>query len=225
MAMKTRQTGSIQVTRALLVVGVLLAMLVVPLWFKKDRGAKVEARHKVAQASAPGAAAAAPPATLAVASPPVLPAPRPIGHGLSLALAAADSKLSSDVAQLTCQGEPAPTDQPQGGACNAFRGDTSCRTVLPVLCFKPSSEPSSPGGTPSATLSATQPVMGAVLESLAAASARCQKELGADWRMAELSAEQSVRGLQGLRGVGLTPDTRFWVRVTDQKGNCWDSGG
>lgn len=224
MAMKTRQTGSIQVTRALLVVGVLLAMLVAPLWFKKDRGAKVEARHKVAQAAAPGAAAAAPPAALAVTSPPALPAPRSIGHGLSLALAAADSKLPSDVAQLTCQGEPVPADQPRGAACNPVQGDTSCRTVLPVLCTKPSSDPS-PSGAPGATLSATQPVMGAILESLAAASARCQKELGADWRMAELSAEQSARGLQGMRGVGLTPDTRFWVRVTDQKGNCWDSGG
>ena len=84
-----------------------------------------------------------------------------------------------------------------------------------------------PGWT-GGTLGATQPVMGAVLESAALASARCEKELGTGWRMAAFHdgpGGQGSWGLQGLRGAGLTGPTRYWVHIGDQKGNCWDSGG
>jgi hypothetical protein len=75
-------------------------------------------------------------------------------------------------------------------------------------------------------LGATQPVMGAVIESEAAGSARCEQELGAGWRMAGLHAGGSgAWALQGQRGPGLTGHTRYWVHAADQKGNCWDSGG
>ncbi|MBK7119838.1 MAG: hypothetical protein IPH64_13080 [Comamonadaceae bacterium] len=99
--------------------------------------------------------------------------------------------------------------EPHRGSCNPYRGDTSCRTVLPVLCVRATAAPL-PGGLDAGaypgwtggTLGATQPVMGPFW-SRALASARCEKELGAGWRMAAFHdgpGGQGSWGLQGLRG-------------------------
>jgi len=226
MKMKSRQAGAVLMARALLVVGILVVMLIILIWLKKDREEQALARHKAEQAQVSAATAPQPQASAAT------PAnPRPIGHGLSFALAV-DGRAPADVVRLTCEGAPGPVDQPRDGACNPEQGDTSCRTVLPVLCFKPAGAPVPPGveadmvqGWTSGILGATQPVMGAILDSEAAASARCEKELGAGWRMAEVHDGGDGRGLTGLRASGLLLNTRFWVQVNDQKGNCWNSGG
>ena len=169
-------------------------------------------------------------------------APRQIGHGLTFAISPVSSPVPStasgggnpsaslaNLAHLSCHGEPRQVDQPHRESCNPYKGDTSCRVVLPVLCFQSKGLPQpseiSAGayqGWSGGVLGATQPVMGAILTSDLAGSARCEKELGAGWRMAEFH-DAGGWGMQGQRGLGLAPNTRFWVHINDQPGNCWDS--
>ncbi len=223
------QRGAFMMARALLVVGILVAMLVIPVYLKKEREDREAEVHRKELEMSRGPATASLPASAASVEQP--DAPRPIGHGLSFALMA-DGPIAPELVRLGCRGEPAPQDRPHQGACNPMQGDTSCRTVLPVLCVRPSDAPT-PAGFDAArgvwaggALGATQPVMGAVIESEAMGSARCEKELGVGWRMAALSVGGgSGWVLQGQRGPGLTAHTRYWVHVADQKANCWDSGG
>lgn len=151
-----------------------------------------------------------------------------IGHGLSFALGNAPV-TEPKVAQLSCDGEPVPMDRPQGRSCNPVQGDSSCRVVMPIACFRssgaarpPHADPGFYSGWTHGQLGATQPVMGALLKSEPAASARCEAELGAGWRMAEFH-DGGGTGLQGERGPGLRPDSRYWVYINDQRGNCWNS--
>lgn len=75
----------------------------------------------------------------------------------------------------------------------------------------------------SGLLGATAPVAGFVVQSLAAANARCVAELGSGWRMATLGDAASGKGLVGKRGQGLTKsDTRLWAYSEGKKANCWD---
>ena len=72
-------------------------------------------------------------------------------------------------------------------------------------------------------MGATTPVAGFVVQSLAAANARCVADLGSGWRMATLGDAASGKGLVGKRGQGLTKsDTRLWVYSDGKKANCWD---
>jgi hypothetical protein len=144
-----------------------------------------------------------------------------------------------------CAGEPKDMTAALDGQCNTRSGDMSCRTALPVLCVLkdgstaqsaglltdpqiPAVEGGHPGYSTSAgwaggALGATAPVTGFVLGSLAQAHARCEKELGTGWAMAEVNDGQGARGVVGKRGPGLTnTNTRHWVYVNDQKANCWD---
>ena len=233
MMMKSRQGGAFLMARALLIVGILTAMLVIPVYLKKEREEREAAVHKAEMAHSQGSGAAALAASGVHSD--VAPAARVIGHGLTFVVIQDDGKAPPEVVRLSCHGEPATLDQPHQGSCNPYRGDTSCRTVLPVLCVRPAAAPLPAGldagaypGWTGGTLGATQPVMGAILESAVLASARCEKELGPGWRMAAFHdgpGGQGSWGLQGLRGAGLTGPTRYWVHIGDQKGNCWDSGG
>jgi hypothetical protein len=91
-------------------------------------------------------------------------------------------------------------------------------------------------------LALTKPVAGLALASAAAADALCAAALGAGWRMAEhhdgkfvmgmgaqsysgesWRANELARGGWGFFGYGDIDDrSRFWVRIDDQRGNCWD---
>lgn len=155
---------------------------------------------------------------------------RPISFGLTFALAPVDGKLPLDVVGLSCHGEPRQLDRPHQDSCNPYQGDTSCRTVLPVLCIKTTGAPKPVGvqnsfyqGWVGGTLAATQAVMGAVLGSPAVATARCVAELGDGWRMAEFHDGQGGWGLEGHKGSGFETRTRYWVHINDQPGNCWNS--
>jgi len=232
---RSRQSGAFLMARALLIVGILMAMLIIPVYLKKEREDRELTVRKTETAMNQGTAklsAVAGAASVAsdTRADGASTAPRPLGHGLTFVLVP-DATDPPDVARLSCHGAPAPLDQPHQGSCNAYQGDTSCRTVLPVLCVRPTGAPLPSGlaagaypGWTGGTLGATQPVMGAVLESGAMASARCEKELGAGWRMAEFHDGSGGWGFQGLRGAGLTGSTRYWVHINDQKSNCWDSG-
>lgn len=224
-APRSRQRGVFPVFRAVLLMVVLLGLLLIPVWLKNKRDSQrtltLAAEHKAANPPA------APPSPAAIAD--ASPVPRPIAFGLTFALAPAD-KARPDVANVACHGEPAQLDRPHNNSCNPYQGDTSCRMVLPVLCIQKSNLSLPAGvqngfyqGWTGGTLAATRPVMGAILESEQVATARCQAELGADWRMAEFHDGAGGWGLQGQRGVGFEGYTRYWVRINDQQGNCWDS--
>ena len=252
--MRSAQRGAFMMARALLLVGILLTMLIIPVWIKPGNDDRMNAGAKAEQAkngvgtpaslkpASPLAAASAPaPDAASVASNAQIfetgsavtaTAPRQMGHGLTFALAAPSGKAPGEPVNLThfsCHGEPRQVDQPHRDSCNPYKGDTSCRVVLPVLCFQGKGLPQPPEiqagqyqGWSGGVIAATQPVMGAILTSEAVATARCERELGPGWRMAEFH-DAGGWGMQGQRGVGLAPNTRFWVHINDQPGNCWDS--
>ncbi len=154
-------------------------------------------------------------------------APASAAFGLSFALV---TEPAAPVAHLSCHGEPARLDRPHSKSCNPYRGDTSCRASLPIACFKATG--ASPpeqlkqdfySGWVGGQLGATRAVVGTTLASEKAASAQCAAELGAGWRMAEFHDGRGGWGLQGERASGIRSGTRYWVRINDQPGNCWDS--
>jgi hypothetical protein len=237
--LRSRQRGDLLMVRAMAVVAVLVLLLAIPLWMKHERDKRAEAQARKESATLPGAtpgAAKAPAAPVAaVPSAPAAPATAPaLGHGLTYAVVVDETKVPAEVARLGCSGEPKATDQPlKDDPCNPKLGDTSCRVVLPVLCIQPGTAAKPEGGEETTyagwtggSLAPTQPVMGAILTSAALASARCEKELGAGWRMADVQDGLGSGGLQGLRTSNTVLDrgTRYWVQIKDQPANCWNSG-
>ena len=224
--MHRKQIGHLLTPRTVVLVVILLVILMIPVWMKKAQKNSSKPQRPNSKASAVAMVKPEnPPATPVVAAAPAVA--DTIGHGLTYA---ALPQTHQDAVALTCQGEPAPQDLPVQGACNPAKGDTSCRTVLPVLCIKPGALPAPEGLAPEAAkdwsgamLSATKPVMGALLSSAAVASARCQAELGDGWRMAELHDQHGADALLGQRGIGFFPHTRYWVHTNNQAGNCWNS--
>ncbi|HET9976959.1 MAG TPA: hypothetical protein VFQ20_05955 [Burkholderiaceae bacterium] len=180
-----------------------IALLVAPLWFLKK-----ERRAKLSHADAAERRADAP-----ASAPPRAPA-SPDRFGLTWGWQ--PGSLHAGHAFLSCLGQPAPVDNPRHGACNVEAGDTSCRTVLPLLCAR--------AGSPRA-LGTTRAVAGFTLGARADADALCAAELGAGWRMA---ASEDGGGAGGeLNGV-LDPASaapthqRVWVAVENRRANCWD---
>jgi len=240
--LRARQRGELLMVRAIAVVAVLVLLLAIPLWMKHQRDKRAEAQTgkesavlsrgtpvpvRPAQTVASGAVSTA--AVPAAAS-------SGIGHGLTFAVVADDATVPAEIARLGCAGEPRATDRPlkDDHPCNHQQGDTSCRVVLPVLCIQPGTAAKPAGasdaiyaGWTGGMLAPTQPVMGAVLTSAALASARCEKELGSGWRMANVQDGLNSGGLQGMRTTNTTlgQGTRYWVQTKDQPANCWNSAG
>jgi hypothetical protein len=238
------------------ILAVLVLILVVPLWWSKNKkdSAKTKTVVSASQISQPQPTSQA--ATVnAPAAAPSTAATNPDRFGLSFGqLGAPDA--APGLMSSACNGTPLDMANPDKGQCNPTQGDSVCRSALPVLCVLqdgstaesaglaglaglvngPKAEGSSAdnnantnpsAGWVSGTLGATAPVAGFVLGSLEAANARCAKELGAGWRMAELhdgkDGSASV-GLLGKRGPGLSSQqTRHWVYANGQKSHCWDA--
>ena len=117
------------------------------------------------------------------------------------------------------------------GSCNPYQGDASCSVRLPLLCFK--SDGSAPpagvvrqdfyNGWGGGQVAVTAPTAGTTLTSVKSADAFCRRALGTGWRMAEF---HDGKGGWGFVARGhISSASRFWVRINDQPGNCWDSGG
>lgn len=115
--------------------------------------------------------------------------------------------------------------------CDAYKGDTSCKTALPILCIKksgpgfplpvPMSVPNSDrynkwsGGVVGTTAPTVPPA------TLAAADALCVKEFGTGWRVAEFHDGWGWH-FQAYGGVG-NPAQNFWIHINDQPGaRCWN---
>jgi hypothetical protein len=126
--------------------------------------------------------------------------------------------------------------------CNPYVGDTACAESRPILCLRfdgainCGEAPDFYNGWTGATVALTPPVPGTLLTSPAAADAICAAQYGPGFRMAE---HHDGGGCWGFRGKGILPliptppstspangvpnlPNRFWVRISDQPGNCWD---
>ncbi|HRI66833.1 MAG TPA: hypothetical protein PK156_21450 [Polyangium sp.] len=128
-------------------------------------------------------------------------------------------------------------------SCDPYIGDTLCTEARPILCLRldNSSNCGEPSdfydGWTSGTMALTpRLVLGTELTSPQAADAICENEVGPGFRMAE---HHDGNGGWGWRAKGIidppaTPPmthprfdmpnqpNRFWVRINDQPGNCWD---
>jgi hypothetical protein len=203
-----RQRGEINLPRLVTVVAVFVAVLAVPYYFLKSRAKAIDA------AAAAERAQVAPQPTAGVAEPEATNANNRDRFGLSFGWM---PDPSSDQLHASCHGEPRGLGQPHRDSCNPYRGDTSCRTLLPLLCARPPE-----GGTPYA-LATSQSVAGFMLTSLDDANARCAQDLGSGWRLASFhdNGGWELRG-QGLPGTIADRRNRVWVFIGDQPGNCWD---
>lgn len=118
---------------------------------------------------------------------------------------------------------------------DAYNGDTSPHTSLPILCINVDNSALPSGITPNfhngwakGHLALTAPVSGTTLTSLGQGNVYCIHQLGAGWRMAEhhdgwYGPGLTSQGGWSLIGYGNIPaNTRFWVYINDQPANCWD---
>lgn len=134
---------------------------------------------------------------------------------------------------------------PQGGEkCNPLGGDTPCSQSLPILCIKKSqikkpqgidgekreplcSHPSDCGWS-GGEFKLTPSLQGCSMKSAAAADELCVTHAGPGYQMAAFhDGRQDAGHGWGMFGQGnifpdKAPNTRFWVKIGDQNGNCWD---
>lgn len=115
--------------------------------------------------------------------------------------------------------------------CNAYQGDTTCDSALPILCIKKSG-PGFPLPLPvgvdnssqynkwSGGVVATTPAMVPPTQRVKANEV-CVHYFGQGWRVAEFHDGWGWY-FQAYGGVG-NPSSRFWVDISDQPlGRCWD---
>lgn len=110
---------------------------------------------------------------------------------------------------------------------DAYNGDTSPNTALPILCLNQDGRPE-PSGIPfdfyqgwaAGEVRLTPPVLGSTLTSLDAANAICAGAFGPGYRMAEFH-DGGGGWNWWAEGVLGTTD-RFWVTINDQPANPWD---
>ncbi len=130
--------------------------------------------------------------------------------------------------------DPAPGSVDVGcgggaGRCNPYQGDTFCNQERPLLCFydgnfqepmtlqqgKPGRHKWSGG-----LVVTTNNVKGLDFKTIGQANARCVKEFGADWRLADFHDGQGW--YMTAYGDSSSLQDRFWVNIKNQsKGNCW----
>lgn len=222
------QCGAFLMARGLLLVLILLAMLVVPIYLKRgsdDKEKAAKAREE-ALINTP-----LPTAVPAAATTPTLPPSK--RFGMTFGEVPSDGQRPEGVIHMSCRGQPVEFDAPKDAKhCNVYGGDTLCNRVLPILCIGPGDVPPPPGlvvtgarGWTGANLSASEPVMGGVIESAEDGSARCAKEFGSGWRMAEYDDGRTGQDLLGPKGTGFLRPSRVWVHRKGHGANCWNSGG
>ncbi len=135
-----------------------------------------------------------------------------VRQGMTWAKTSHNSTFSTDA--VTCAG------------CNAYTGETSCATALPILCLYADGAPN-PGLPASFTngwargfIYLTPPVAGTALGSLANANALCAANFGPSYRMAEFHDGAGGWGWQAYGNISTA--SRFWVYINDQSANCWN---
>ncbi|XXF80007.1 S8 family serine peptidase [Myxococcaceae bacterium GXIMD 01537] len=113
---------------------------------------------------------------------------------------------------------------------NAYLGDTSIDTFLPVLCLKQDGRAAPTGitfgfssGWTGGEAKLTPPIAGSVLTSVDLANTLCAEQFGAGYQMAEFHAGGGGWGWWAQGTLGTT--SRFWVAINDQPANPWNSVG
>ena len=125
-------------------------------------------------------------------------------------------------------------------ASDGPRGDTTTQAVLPMLCLRESRLPDPGGLTPpsetpggalrrrwsGAEIALTEPMAGHLLASGEVADGHCSRRFGAGWRMAEFHDGGPNAGFDfwAFAVAGSFDTSRFWVAISDQPANPWDSG-
>lgn len=222
MRIKATQFGFLT-PRSVAVIVIMLALLLIPLWWLKGKSERSAAEINKEKAIAQGKPSAEPAISTPNAMPAVAAAPAAVNNPDAFGMTwgqFADEKLPADAVQMSCHGQPRDTiTQPHEGSCNPYKGDSSCRLALPVLCFQ---QTGTSEGMPAGQFGSTQPVAGFVIGSLTEANARCVKELGTNWRMAE-HHDGGGWSFSAKRGASLDTRLRHWVHINNQPGNCWNN--
>jgi hypothetical protein len=119
---------------------------------------------------------------------------------------------------------------------NAYNGDTSASTILPILCIDVTGAalpgeltPDFYGGWVKGNLQLSAPISGTLLNSRAVANEYCALNFGSGWAMAEFhegwyGPNLAYSGAWHFWGnaIGLFPaGQRFWVAISDQVANPW----
>ncbi|MBB5868839.1 hypothetical protein F4553_002218 [Allocatelliglobosispora scoriae] len=124
------------------------------------------------------------------------------------------------------------------GTTNAYTGDTAVDQYQPALCLRVDYQ-SPPGGITfdsyigwsRGQVKATGPVRGDALASPQAADELCSRTFGAGWELAEFHDGRygpsfEYQGGWSFWAAGdLIPGSRFWVTISDQPANAWNSAG
>jgi hypothetical protein len=154
-------------------------------------------------------------------------APMPAEKRMGMTWGKYASDTTTGVLQVGCQ--------PNGNAgpnCNAYTGDTACKTKLPVLCKKKLSltQPVSFSIPFDAThkwsgnvVATTPPVSPLTnnLTTVADVDKYCASEFGSGWQVAEFHDGWGWN-FTAYGNVG-TQKKRFWVDINDQpNANCWN---
>lgn len=137
-----------------------------------------------------------------------------------------NDSIGADLSWLRCSGDYSQS------ACDPFSGDLSCKTAVPLGCFKSGdrrpdldrlqrlelSLDSFSGGE----VRMTAAIAGEKLPTLAAANNYCRAQFGSGWYV--LSYHEG--GGAGLITYSrIAPRSRMWIDIEDQpRANCWDRG-
>ncbi len=122
---------------------------------------------------------------------------------------------------------------------NPYTGDTTIDQYHSMLCLRVDGTAPPPGiafdgynGWSQGSVRATAPVRGDSLTSQARADAICANTFGPGWRLAEFhdgrygpDFAQTGGWSFWAAGGGLLPGARFWVAISDQPANAWNSAG
>jgi len=127
--------------------------------------------------------------------------------------------------------------------CDAYQGDTSCSTKLPILCLKQDNSPD-PGvpilptnasmpddfynGWAEGHIGLTLPVRGDALMGVQDANDICRFFVGSDYRIGEHhDGKRQSGGYGGWNWYAygdVNDSSRFWAHVNGQPANCWGTG-
>lgn len=125
--------------------------------------------------------------------------------------------------------------------CDAYQGDTNCKTKLPILCLKKDSSPDPGIPIPSTSdgvmppdfyhgwaeghIGLTFPVAGYELAGVEDANDICEVQFGPGYRIGEHhdgKVQSGGYGGWGWYAYGNIDDSsRFWVNINGQSANCW----